>query len=254
MGSCKKTIDGQRPYACPYHRRATRNAFLCDIFDGAINVFAAMLVAYWYSKFVLNQVRLIQAKYLCAAHSFDNSLQSTYGHRIKVVQTICRSPLARHRRTTLTGDTHDGWPRVNGVNRSWSIRPSPLTCRGTTFQSGFQAAKMIRSAVERDAKLSRPSNKAEQLRVRTVLRNNCDGATRTVASRATSQSAPPVVYDEHFTLKDGNVKPLPETLYTVILPSGVWRHGTTDGQGKTARYTTDAARNVVVYLGHRAKV
>jgi hypothetical protein len=31
----QNTIDGQRPYACPYHRRAARNAFLCDSFDGA---------------------------------------------------------------------------------------------------------------------------------------------------------------------------------------------------------------------------
>ena len=58
-------------------------------------------------------------------------------------------------------------------------------------------------------------------------------------------------FDERFHLKDGSGNGLPNTYYTIRLPSGELRHGTTDSQGRTARYQTNGARNIAVHLGHK---
>lgn len=58
-------------------------------------------------------------------------------------------------------------------------------------------------------------------------------------------------YDEQFMLRDGNGCPLADTYYTLSLPNRELVHGTADGAGRTARYVTDGARNITVYLGHR---
>ncbi|WP_175148070.1 hypothetical protein [Paraburkholderia ultramafica] len=83
-----------------------------------------------------------------------------------------------------------------------------------------------------------------------TIQNNSDSETRTVASRATSQSAPSVIYDEQFTLKDGNGMPLPDTYYTIRLPSGELAHGVTDSQGRTERYPTSDAQQISIPVGH----
>ena len=57
-------------------------------------------------------------------------------------------------------------------------------------------------------------------------------------------------YDEQFVMKDAHGQPLPETYYSIRLPSGELRHGVTDSQGRTARYRTDHARNISIHLGH----
>jgi len=59
------------------------------------------------------------------------------------------------------------------------------------------------------------------------------------------------VFDERFTLTDKSGTPLPDMYYTVKLPSGELKHGTTDSQGRTARYRTSNANRLSVYLGHR---
>ena len=58
-------------------------------------------------------------------------------------------------------------------------------------------------------------------------------------------------YDEQFTLHDANGRVLRDTYYTVRLPSGELQHGVTDSLGRTARYQTDGARTLALYLGHR---
>jgi uncharacterized Zn-binding protein involved in type VI secretion len=58
------------------------------------------------------------------------------------------------------------------------------------------------------------------------------------------------VYDERFTLTDGNGKSLPDTNYTVRLPSDELRRGTTDSSGRTGRYETNGARSISIHLGH----
>ena len=58
-------------------------------------------------------------------------------------------------------------------------------------------------------------------------------------------------YDEQFTLADAAGNALADTWYTVRLPSGELRHGVTDSSGKTARYATDDAHHLALYLGHR---
>jgi uncharacterized Zn-binding protein involved in type VI secretion len=58
-------------------------------------------------------------------------------------------------------------------------------------------------------------------------------------------------FDERFVLKDGSGNGLANTYYTIKLPSGELRHGTTDSEGRTARYQTNGARNIAVHLGHK---
>ncbi|QCP49134.1 hypothetical protein FAZ95_08050 [Trinickia violacea] len=60
-----------------------------------------------------------------------------------------------------------------------------------------------------------------------------------------------LTYDEQFTLTDAAGSALADTWYTVRLPSGELLHGVTDSSGKTARYATDGAHRLALYLGHR---
>lgn len=62
------------------------------------------------------------------------------------------------------------------------------------------------------------------------------------------------VYDEQFALTDAAGKPLPDTCYTARLPSGELVHGITDSLGRTARYATDSAQSIHLYLGHQQEV
>ncbi|CAG9265131.1 conserved hypothetical protein [Paraburkholderia unamae] len=61
-------------------------------------------------------------------------------------------------------------------------------------------------------------------------------------------------YNEQFMLRDGSGSILADTYYTVRLPSGELIHGTTDDEGRTARYPTDGVKRLYVYLGHRTEV
>ena len=58
-------------------------------------------------------------------------------------------------------------------------------------------------------------------------------------------------YDEQFTLADANGTALPQTYYTIRMPSGELVHGITDSSGKTAHYETSGAQRLRIYLGHR---
>lgn len=60
-----------------------------------------------------------------------------------------------------------------------------------------------------------------------------------------------LTYDQQFTLTDATGKAIANTWYTVRMPSGDLLHGVTDSSGKTARYKTDAAQRLALYLGHR---
>lgn len=57
-------------------------------------------------------------------------------------------------------------------------------------------------------------------------------------------------YDQQFMLIDAKDKPLAGIYYSVKIPTGKIVHGTTDGRGLTARYETDGAAVIAVYLGH----
>jgi hypothetical protein len=79
-----------------------------------------------------------------------------------------------------------------------------------------------------------------------------DGAMLTGrGANAATSNAMQYAYDEQFTLRDGGGRVLQDTYYTVRLPSGELIHGVTDGAGRTARYATDGAQRVAVYIGHR---
>jgi uncharacterized Zn-binding protein involved in type VI secretion len=77
------------------------------------------------------------------------------------------------------------------------------------------------------------------------------GAAKKAAPESTGASDEFLCYDEQFALRDATGVALADTCYTVRLPSGELTHGTTDTQGRTARYSTDGAQPLTVYLGHR---
>ncbi|MBB5470344.1 hypothetical protein OKW30_005709 [Paraburkholderia sp. Clong3] len=59
------------------------------------------------------------------------------------------------------------------------------------------------------------------------------------------------IHDEQYTLKDSDGHVMPDTYYTVRLPSGSLVHGVTDRLGRTKRYETNGAQSIHIYLGHR---
>ncbi|MEK6291880.1 MAG: hypothetical protein V4793_10925, partial [Paraburkholderia tropica] len=61
-------------------------------------------------------------------------------------------------------------------------------------------------------------------------------------------------HDERFTLRDASGAPMRGTYYTVRLSTGETEHGTTDEQGHTARYATERAASIHIYLGHREEI
>ncbi|WP_321857649.1 PAAR domain-containing protein [Paraburkholderia tropica] len=61
-------------------------------------------------------------------------------------------------------------------------------------------------------------------------------------------------HDEQFTLCDARGTPMRGTYYTVRLSTGETEHGTTDEQGHTARYATERAASIHIYLGHREEM
>ncbi|MBC8725654.1 DNA recombination protein RmuC [Paraburkholderia sp. 31.1] len=76
----------------------------------------------------------------------------------------------------------------------------------------------------------------------------CDCRERKAAPALTSKDR---THDEQYTLKDGDGRVMPDTYYTVRLPSGSLVHGVTDGLGRTKRYKTNGAQSIHIYLGHR---
>lgn len=75
------------------------------------------------------------------------------------------------------------------------------------------------------------------------------------ASDAQSQSSThTAIFDEQLLLKDGQGNALSNTYYTVRLPSGEIRYGTTDVHGRTERIRTDGAQEIRVYIGHVSNV
>jgi hypothetical protein len=76
-----------------------------------------------------------------------------------------------------------------------------------------------------------------------------DESTAPAPKPATPQKA--LAYDEQFTLYDGTGRVMPDTFYTVRLPTGELLHGVTDLNGRTERYTTKGAQAVSLYVGHR---
>ncbi|WP_322052241.1 PAAR domain-containing protein [Paraburkholderia bannensis] len=45
--------------------------------------------------------------------------------------------------------------------------------------------------------------------------------------------------------------PHADTYYTARMPSGEWRYGVTDSQGRTKRYQTGGAQPIKIYFGRR---
>jgi uncharacterized Zn-binding protein involved in type VI secretion len=62
------------------------------------------------------------------------------------------------------------------------------------------------------------------------------------------------LFDEQIVLLDANGNALADTYYSIRMPDGKLRHGTTDSQGRTARHQTSGAQDVAVFLGHRTEV
>jgi len=77
------------------------------------------------------------------------------------------------------------------------------------------------------------------------------GSASDINASASVASAQSVIYDEQFTLMDAAGKALPDTYYTIRMPSGALVHGVTDSLGRTARHETSDAQRIRIYLGHK---
>jgi len=90
-----------------------------------------------------------------------------------------------------------------------------------------------------------------------VLDDQVGGGARSAQSGASllsGASERTAIHDEQFVLKDATGTPMPQTYYTIKLPSGELQHGVTDDNGKTERIETDGPKALAVYLGHREAV
>lgn len=67
---------------------------------------------------------------------------------------------------------------------------------------------------------------------------------------APEQTSTSAVYDDQFELRDESGGVLAGIPYTVKLPTGELRHGRTDEDGCTARYETEGAQTIEIFLGH----
>ena len=89
---------------------------------------------------------------------------------------------------------------------------------------------------------------------RSVMIVDDGGANRSARDTSIASSfaiASESIFDERFVLRDGSGNGLANTYYTIRLPSGELRHGTTDSEGRTARYQTNGARDIAVHVGHK---
>ncbi|WP_162831440.1 PAAR domain-containing protein [Paraburkholderia caffeinilytica] len=90
----------------------------------------------------------------------------------------------------------------------------------------------------------------------------CDDLAERSAVAVSSQSSShqpiskiaPLRYGEQFTLRDGNGRALPDTLYTIRDAFGSLVRGVTDSTGKTGRYRTNGPQSVRLYIGHRETI
>lgn len=65
-----------------------------------------------------------------------------------------------------------------------------------------------------------------------------------------AQTSAVAVYDDQFQVQDESGGALAGIPYTVKLPTGELRHGRTDEDGCTARYETEGAQTIEIFLGH----
>ncbi|CAJ0682903.1 hypothetical protein R77591_02081 [Ralstonia mannitolilytica] len=75
-------------------------------------------------------------------------------------------------------------------------------------------------------------------------------ANSDLANSVPTTAAASPIYDEQFLLKDRQGNVLSDTYYTVRLPNGAIKHGTTDPLGRTERIRTDGVQEIRIYLGH----
>lgn len=70
------------------------------------------------------------------------------------------------------------------------------------------------------------------------------------SERSANAEASSAVYDEQFQLRDEAGEVLADVPYTVKLPDGRLQHGRTDEHGCSARYQTEGAQTIEIFLGH----
>ncbi|MGN8088874.1 PAAR domain-containing protein [Ralstonia sp. 22086] len=75
-------------------------------------------------------------------------------------------------------------------------------------------------------------------------------ANSDLANSVRTTAAVSPIYDEQFLLKDRQGNVLSDTYYTVGLPNGAIKLGTTDLLGRTERIRTDGVQEIRIYLGH----
>jgi len=71
-----------------------------------------------------------------------------------------------------------------------------------------------------------------------------------MAALGSGARAAEAIFDEQFKLLDDDENILASMPYTVQLSDGALVHGTTDAEGRTARYATAGEQAIQIFLGH----
>ena len=139
---------------------------------------------------------------------------------------------------TLVNDVYPSFTLPCG--RQIAVEGAWIKCRCPIPPRAISSQKTMPIAVNRDGWLAKvPTGFAQAL------------AAAATTGREVMMSS---IFDEQFLLKDRQGNPLSNTYYTVRLPSGEIRYGTTDVHGRTERIRTDGAQEIRVYIGHVSNV
>jgi uncharacterized protein (DUF2345 family) len=82
------------------------------------------------------------------------------------------------------------------------------------------------------------------------VNGGCEGEKKAKAGSAQSDE----IFDEQFILKDTTGNPMAGMAYTAKLPSGEIFHDETDDEGKTKRFSTNGAEDIIIYIGQKEDI
>lgn len=167
-----------------------------------------------------------------------SGVTDTYGRRIARVGDKVTCPKKGHGSTTII-TTGDLTFIIDG--RAVAYHGCKTACGATLISSQavttveFGSSSGSTGAAQPSA--SRGSNQAA-------------AAVAFAQGSASDQAASSAIYDEQFEVRDESGSLLVGIPYTVKLPTGELRHGRTDDNGCTARYETEGAQTIEIFLGH----
>lgn len=168
-----------------------------------------------------------------------SGVTDTYGRRVARVGDKVTCPKKGHGSTTIitTGDL------------TFIIDGKPVAYHGCKTACG---ATLISSQAVTTVEFGSSAGSAASVQRSAALGSNQAGAAATFAREPASEPASPpsAIYDDQFEIRDEAGSLLVGIPYTVRLPSGELCHGRTDDNGCTARYETEGAQTIEIFLGH----